>query len=485
MSIQLDGIDAKRCERRNKIMSARGTNVVPLRILAGPPSDPPAAQTFGSLPSSQVDVLAAIQAHQPPGAEKLTLDDVYTYYLEAANTQFVQKYWMFLSPKTLKNFAADAAIGLSFMNSHATGSLSGPPAQLPMGLTFGGTYNRTSDGSDSALLGVYALRGIYPNGEGQGPSTDTMHKQINAGIIKDVSVGIPRGSGVELCAVCENPLNARDEQGMPLCSHIPGTPRNMTADDRKRLKTMGVPNGYAAFILDDAHLSEVSAVYDGALPGAGVRKVLSMARQRRLTADDIAAARSSYGYLLAGRDLQPMDDVSDMLEGAVERGMNKALDNTPQPKAHSSAAVATDDVTTLKAQLAAQGTRMAQMEKQMRQERANNSAEGLILREQQNHRHYPAATKQLRAFSRAVYLLSEENPQFAMTSAENAQISLAAGFEAYLASVPPHNLDVEQMGDLGYVSDRSAAADSDKALFDAIDTIIERKNKAERKDGGK
>lgn len=180
-----------------------------------------------------------------------------------------------------------------------------------------------------------------------------------------------------------------------------------------------------------------------------------------------------------------MDDVSDMLEGAVERGMNKALDNTPQPKAHSSAAVATDDVTTLKAQLAAQGTRMAQMEKQMRQERANNSAEGLILREQQNHRHYPAATKQLRAFSRAVYLLSEENPQFAMTSAENAQISLAAGFEAYLASVPPHNLDVEQMGDLGYVSDRSAAADSDKALFDAIDTIIERKNKAERKDGGK
>lgn len=290
-----------------------GVNAAPLRFRGA--AQAAGADGFtvvkgsGALPTEPKAALKAINDGLPKGAPKLTLDDVYIHYLEAANSNYIGDRSMYLAQSTLQNIGKGGKEGVSFLNSHRSGGLS-TPAELPFGQTFAGRYEEGFDAAGNpaqrAWLAVYLRRGIKPNGN-SGPSTDDLHAMVLSGALKDVSVGL--GGGDVLCDVCGHSIDyysedARDDEGRLLCHHVPGTTRNMTDDEIAAAKARDARNskGLASYSLFDASLYEISAVYDGAVPGAGVKQVLHLARGGQMTRGELREtlqeAWDIYGPLL-------------------------------------------------------------------------------------------------------------------------------------------------------------------------------------------
>lgn len=293
----IEGLDAERCRTRRRIAARRdGVETAPLRFL--PTEELSAKGQRGTLPQAPDAVMAAINARLPDGAEPLESDQVYVHFLEAVNTSFIPDRYAFIDRGSLQNAAVNAAQGIAFMNSHRTGGMS-TDTELPFGKTFAGRYDEDEDGARTTM-GAYMLRGVKPNGD-SGPSTDDLDRMIRGGTIQDVSVGFY--SGDQICDVCGTNLNETGPQGEYLCPHVPGTTHGMTPAEQKAQKARGVPEGRASYSICNARLSEVSAVYDGAVTGAGFRKALALGRCGRLAHAELLQARGAYAGLLASHDL--------------------------------------------------------------------------------------------------------------------------------------------------------------------------------------
>jgi hypothetical protein len=231
--------------------------------------------------------------------KKLTKDDIYIHYMEAANSNYIGDRFMFLDGTTLKNLAKGGADGIAFMNSHRTGGLSAP-AELPFGRTFAGRYEEhlRPDGSlyKRALLGVYMVRGQYPNGPSQ-PSTDDLHNAINQGTVSDVSIGLGN-AGDTICDVCSRPLGDQN------CNHVPGSTTNMNPEQIAAQMARGVSGGKASYSVVNGQTLEVSAVYKGAVPGAGFRKAMQFGRKSgsSLVGKSAKEILSAYGSLMDDGD---------------------------------------------------------------------------------------------------------------------------------------------------------------------------------------
>lgn len=275
--MSIPGLNPARCAHRNALMSLRGKEAAPVRLFGS-------AERFfaretpggilideaGDLPTTREESLARIRAMQPPGAEPLKDEEVFLHFCESANSNFVTDRFMFLGSTTLLNIAKAGEAGVAFMNMHRSGDFS-TPGELPYGRTFAGRYEQylLEDGQifERAIQGVYMLSGMKPAGD-QGPDSDTIHRLIQAGIVSDVSVGISRGAaGWRRCDVCQNNYDRSSE-----CGHYAGSLYNVTPEDQERQKARGVLGGQATYTLEDWEQSEVSAVYDGAVPGAGFAK---------------------------------------------------------------------------------------------------------------------------------------------------------------------------------------------------------------------
>lgn len=315
--------DQAKCLQRNRLAALRdAVNPASVRLLRGAPepATEPASEdqaltlmrTQGTLPEQDGEALALINAMQPAGADPLTAEDVYLHYCEAASSNFVPDRFVFLGTTTLQNIAANAAVGVAFMNSHRTGGMS-HPSELPFGRTFSGRYEayQRPDGSmfERTLIGFYMLKGLKPNGD-SGPSTDDLHRLINGGTLFDVSVGIYPGA--DLCDVCGNDVDASDREGRPLCPHVPGTHRRMTEDQIAAQLARGVTRGCASMTLQEYTMGEVSGVYDGAVPGAGFRKALSLARRGELDRTDLEQARAAYVTLARDGDFTERTQVQSV-----------------------------------------------------------------------------------------------------------------------------------------------------------------------------
>ncbi len=300
----------------------------------------------GKLPSSVSEALTLINARCDDGDEPLTEEDVYIHYLEAASNAFVSDRFCFIGESTLKNIATDAAAGFAFMNSHRTGGY-WSPSELPLGATFCGRFERVSSSSDDdqtddsaenqasgagstrrAVVGVYLLKGVAPNG-GNGISTDDMHRSIKARTIFDCSVGIYGGK--QVCDVCGHGLYELDEEYRYLCPHYPGSVYNMTDEQIAAQLAKGVTDGRCSYSWEDANCNEVSAVYDGACPGAGFIKVAlsPLATDTALAPlrDDLLSKLSAgYGTPFTVTDL-------GKLREQFQLGTGRALPAVPKPEA--------------------------------------------------------------------------------------------------------------------------------------------------------
>lgn len=304
-------LDRDKCAQRRRIAARRdGVNSAPMRFLrAKPEADKATLEVLGWLPETEKEAIERINTLRPnQEGDPLKAKDVYIHYIEAANGSFIADRYAFMSERTLKNIATNAAAGFSFMNSHRTGGLSSGPAELPYGRTFAGRYERTADGDMRAFVGFYMLRGEQPNGP-MGPSTDAIHAAIEGGTIFDVSVGLWGGDHV--CDVCGKDIYERGEHGEYACPHVPGTQRGMKTEEITAQKGRGVKEGRASYTIDDARCGEVSAVYDGAVDGAGFNK--AMAFRSRLTEQDRSHARDAFASLLSGSDFEskPGDPATD------------------------------------------------------------------------------------------------------------------------------------------------------------------------------
>lgn len=160
-------------------------------------------------------------------------------------------YYTRMSPKTLANFAAALEAGVAFLDSHHTG-------RLPVGYSYSGQLVDYADAQSRSQTGVmglfYITRGIRFGANHSYATTDDYIRAIESSTVRDVSVGAYGGRW--LCDIC-----GQDYWGGQ-CSHILG----MTYETDGGLTV-------ATLTIDDAELSEVSAVYDGATPGATILKV--------------------------------------------------------------------------------------------------------------------------------------------------------------------------------------------------------------------
>lgn len=316
MSNQIEGLITEKCEQRNRIAARReAVEGAPVAFLAGNASDFTPDETVGALPDTAEEALSLINARLPEGADALTADNVFIHYIEAASNNFVGDRYAFLAESTLRNIADDAAAGFAFMNSHRTGSMS-TPSELPFGKTFAGEYQSGMDGQGRkrkrAVIGFYMLKGVRPNGD-NGPTTDDLDRMIRGGQLQDVSVGLSRGEAI--CDVCSSVLND--------CSHYPGTRRGMTDEQVEAQTARGIPGGRASYTIENARCNEVSGVYDGAVPGAGVKKVLLGKRNGTLNHKDWSEARNAFGSLLSGDFMT--DEIFDQVAEAVHKGVQSAL----------------------------------------------------------------------------------------------------------------------------------------------------------------
>lgn len=324
--MSIEGLNKERCDRRRSIAATRfGVDAVPLRFRGHSVAEANEGWTvlnsIGEVPENPKDAIALINANLPAGSDALSAEDVFIHVYEAANDNYVADRSCFLAESTLRNIAADAEHGAAFMNSHRTGDMSAP-SELPYGQSFAGQYQEGIDGegrlSKRALIAVYMARDIQPNGQA-GPSTTDLDRMFSTGALKDVSVGLRKGE--RLCDICGNPFGygdgAYDKKGRKLCRHAMGTTRNMTPEQVKGQQDRDPRNekGVASYTMHNARLGELSAVYDGAVPGAGIRQVLSLAKSGEMSKDDVREMLSeAFNYYRDQFDFDLADIVS--IEGA-------------------------------------------------------------------------------------------------------------------------------------------------------------------------
>lgn len=131
------------------------------------------------------------------------------------------------------------------------------------------------------------------------PSTDEFHKGIDGGTLKDVSIGL--NGGLRICDVCARELGDKD------CPHAPATKNGLTPEQMEAQTARGVTGGKASYTVVDGQPYEVSAVFKGAVPGAGFRKAMSLKAKAQTDQQFGQEVLSAYGSMMGPGDLKFFD----------------------------------------------------------------------------------------------------------------------------------------------------------------------------------
>lgn len=176
------------------------------------------------------------------------------FWLNEISSNRLDAYATRMDPATtLNNFAAEAAEGRAFLAGHRHW-------EMPFGYTLTGTLETVGEVT-RVLADAYTLRGL----ELGGVKTDSFIDGARAGLVRDTSVGFH--GGWFRCDICGG--NMRDWRN---CPHIPGLTYEEIGEGNVVRQVL------ATATVIDAHLAEVSAVYDGATPGAAILKAEEGAR---------------------------------------------------------------------------------------------------------------------------------------------------------------------------------------------------------------
>lgn len=194
----------------------------------------------------------------------------------------LDSYHTSMKPSSLKNYAADAEAGVSFQNSHRSD-------ELPIGRSIAGKYTGPGgNGIATTRADFYTLRGLNLNGL----ATDQFINGVRSGIVRDVSIGFYGGN--YRCTICN-----RDPSTDWNCWHYPGIEYELV--DEKSGKKTG-ERQTATFDVENAHLAEVSAVYDGSCPGAMIQRAARLLGEGRLSAPIARMIEQRYRIHIPGAE---------------------------------------------------------------------------------------------------------------------------------------------------------------------------------------
>ena len=182
----------------------------------------------------------------------LSKDEVFAFSTKMVGDALLTERYMKLHKSLLELYKTDAKAGVAFMLDHAW-------AGLQKALVYGRTFDASIKRSDGTVEGeTWALHGdtyIVRGKEKDGISTDAIIADIEDGTLFDVSIGF--GFETAICAICGN--NYYDGSK---CEHWRGREY-----EGQLCYIIAKPPGY---------LMELSGVFDGAYPTAGILSQMSL-----------------------------------------------------------------------------------------------------------------------------------------------------------------------------------------------------------------
>lgn len=182
----------------------------------------------------------------------LSKDEVFAFSTKMVGDALLTERYMKLHKSLLELYKTDAKAGVAFMLDHAW-------AGIQKALVYGRTFDASIKRSDGTVEGeTWALHGdtyIVRGKEKDGISTDSIIADIEDGTLFDVSIGF--GFETSICSICGN--NYYDGSK---CEHWRGREY-----DGQLCYIIAKPPGY---------LMELSGVFDGAYPTAGILSQMSL-----------------------------------------------------------------------------------------------------------------------------------------------------------------------------------------------------------------
>jgi len=203
---------------------------------------------------TRAQLLKQVRANQPALAD-VPDEDIFTFTAEISNSQ-LDSYFTKMAASSLKNYAADANAGIAFLNSHRHG-------ELPIGYSINATYEEGASDDENfprVMADFYTVRNLNITGL----DTNQFINSVQYGIVRDVSIGFSRGEYV--CSVCGCDMWDWD------CPHIPGVMYEVIDNPEADPDEQTTREILCFAWIEDARLSEVSAVFDGATPNAMITK---------------------------------------------------------------------------------------------------------------------------------------------------------------------------------------------------------------------
>lgn len=182
--------------------------------------------------------------------------DPYFFSAEISNGR-LDSHSTRMAQSTLKNFAAEAEAGVSFLYSHDITEL--------IGRSMGGQF---VGGQGNGVARVVADFYITPGLKLGNVESDQIIRAIDSNTLRDVSAGFYGGEWV--CSICGN-----DVWDWQNCRHYPGCKSEVQADGRTE-------NVVCTADVENAHLAEESGVYKGSTPGAMIAKATRQAQEGTL-----------------------------------------------------------------------------------------------------------------------------------------------------------------------------------------------------------
>jgi len=193
---------------------------------------------YGVPTAGQLDKINAL------AKRTLSKDEVFVFPTKMIGDALIPERYTKLDKSLLEVFRNDARTGVAFMLDHAW---AGTQKALVYGRTFDAVLRKSNEveGEKWGLYGdIYIVRGK----EKDGISTDAIIDDIEDGTLFDVSIGF--GYSTQICSICGNEYFGGE------CSHLRGREY-----DGQLCYVTAKPPGY---------LMELSAVFDGAYPTAGM-----------------------------------------------------------------------------------------------------------------------------------------------------------------------------------------------------------------------
>lgn len=225
----------------------------------------------------------------------------------------LDSWFTYMGVSSLKNYAKDADRGVAILPGH-------DHRTLPYGYSLRGQFFK-AEGGDQTSARVVAHSYTVPGLLLAGANTTDVIDGMRAGLIRDVSIGFHGGEYI--CSICGRDMMADWDcphwPGMyyaPVEGYDPKTGKPQKANDEKVLCTATIEN---------AGLSEISHVYDGATPGAMVLRAQYGVAAHLIPRDVAAELEQRFRVRLPGVARQ-FAAVEVQRKGAAER---KAGDKMP------------------------------------------------------------------------------------------------------------------------------------------------------------